>query len=360
MNLTPDISKKDQIAQYIRGRIRNNYYPAGKRLESVRRLADEFNVSLKIVTDALADLEMEGLVRREAGRGVFAEQGRRLLFVFIGGDIESPYHYYSPGVEERAKERRIQVDRLSLAFIRSNAGRNLARQFRRDYFGIIFDGYYMRGDEPEVAFFRETGLPVVLPHALTGDNDTTPFMVIHPDFRKAFSDGIRCLYQHGHSKIATLTFDVDDAFRGYTKEEYLTFLRELGCETPEAFLVQTRYAENAIAAGIAGLMRKKEKPTALICVSDFFAMYAMKAMRRLEIQIPEDVSVMGFCGYPGGEALEPPLSSVDMHYHDAGRLAVDTVCQPDSWFGKSAADRVIITPHTNIERKSIRELNRKD
>ena len=65
MNLTPDISKKDQIAQYIRGRIRNNYYPAGKRLESVRRLADEFNVSLKIVTDALADLEMEGLVRRE-------------------------------------------------------------------------------------------------------------------------------------------------------------------------------------------------------------------------------------------------------------------------------------------------------
>ena len=87
MNLTPDISKKDQIAQYIRGRIRNNYYPAGKRLESVRRLADEFNVSLKIVTDALADLEMEGLVRREAGRGVFAEQGRRLLFVFIGGDI---------------------------------------------------------------------------------------------------------------------------------------------------------------------------------------------------------------------------------------------------------------------------------
>lgn len=122
-------------------------------------IADEFNVSLKIVTDALADLEMEGLVRREAGRGVFAEQGRRLLFVFIGGDIESPYHYYSPGVEERAKERRIQVDRLSLAFIRSNAGRNLARQFRRDYFGIIFDGYYMRGDDPKSPFSAKRACP---------------------------------------------------------------------------------------------------------------------------------------------------------------------------------------------------------
>ena len=99
MNLTPDISKKDQIAQYIRGRIRNNYYPAGKRLESVRRLADEFNVSLKIVTDALADLEMEGLVRREAGRGVFAEQGRRLLFVFIGdGTLPGWYNQIIAGV----------------------------------------------------------------------------------------------------------------------------------------------------------------------------------------------------------------------------------------------------------------------
>ncbi|OQA87920.1 MAG: Catabolite control protein A [Lentisphaerae bacterium ADurb.Bin242] len=360
MNIAPDISKKDQIAQYLRGRIRNNIYPAGKRLESVRSLADDFDVSLKIVTDALSDLEKEGLVRREAGRGVFAEQGRKLLFVFIGGDIEAPYHYYSPGVEERAKERRIKVERLPLAFIRSNAGCNLAQQFKRDYFGIIFDGYYMRGDEPEVNFFQETGLPVVLPHALTGDNETTPFMVIHPDFKQAFSDGVRCLYEKGHRRIATLTFDVDDAFRGYTKEEYLAFLEGLGCETPEAFLVQTKYGENEIARGISRLLKKAKKPTALMCVSDFFAMYAMKTMCRLGIRIPEEISVMGFCGYPGGEALEPPLSSVDMHYHDAGRLAVDTVCQPDSWFGKDASKRVIVTSHTIIERKSIKTLKRKD
>ena len=357
MNIQPDISKREQIARYLRSRIQNNLYPAGKRWESVRRLADEFNVSLKIVTDAMADLEKEGLVRREAGRGVFAEQGKKLLFVFIGGDIASPYHYYSPGVEERAGERRLKVDRLSLAFIRSNAGSSLARQFRHDYFGIIFDGYYMRGDEPELAFFRETGLPVVMPHGLTGDNETTPFMVIHPDFRNAFSDGVRCLRRRGHRKIATLTFDSDDAFRGYTQEEYLAFLRELDCRTPEAFLLQTKYDENEIAAGIARLMRAGEKPTAMICVSDFFAMYAMKAMHRIGIRIPEDVSVMGFCGYPGDEALDPPLASVDMHYHDAGRLAVDMVCQPDSWFGKTAGMRRIITPHTVMERNSIRTLN---
>ena len=360
MNIGLDMSKKDQIAQYLRGRIQNNFYSAGKRLESVRKLAEDFGVSLKIVTDALGDLEKDGLVRREAGRGVFAEQGKKLLFVFIGGDIASPYHYYAPGVDERAKERRIKVDRLPLAFIRNNAdSRNLAEQLKHEYFGIIYDGYFMKGDEPEVRFFQETGLPVVLPHALTGDNETTPFMVIHPDFKKAFSDGIRYLRHCGHRRIATLTFPITDSFRGYTKQGYLAFLDSLGCETPEFYLVRTKYSEKGIASGIRKLMTFEKKPTALICISDFFAMYAMKAFHQLGIQIPERLSVMGFCGYPGGETLEPPLSTVDVSYHESGRLAVDTVCQPDSWFGGEAAKRVIIIPHKIIERKSVKILKEK-
>lgn len=354
MNLKLDMSKREQIAQFLRNKIRSNEYPSGKRLESVRKLATEFNVSLKIVTDALDDLEDEGLIRREAGRGVFVEQGKKLLFVFIGGDIASPYNYYMPGIDERARERRIKVERLPVTFLRNNAdGKSLAAQLKRDYFGVIYDGYFMVGNEPEVKIFHEAGLPVVLPHALTGDNKTTPFLAIHPDFKTAFSDGIRHLREKGHTRIATLTFQSKEGFRGYTRDEYAAFLESLGCEEADRLITFSHYREDAIAEAMRELMSGKKKPTAMICISDFYAMYAIKALHGMGVRIPEDLSVMGFCGYPGGGALEPPLSSVDLLYHEAGRLAVDQICESDRWYGKDAARRIILMPHKIIERKSV-------
>ena len=49
----------------------------------------------------------------------------------------------------------------------------------------------------------------------------------------------------------------------------------------------------------------------------------MDHLKRKGIRIPEEVAVMGYCGYPGGEFMDPPLSTVDYHYFRIGYEALD-------------------------------------
>ena len=63
----------------------------------------------------------------------------------------------------------------------------------------------------------------------------------------------------------------------------------------------------------------------------------------MSIRIPEDLTVMGFCGYPGGRILAPSLSTVDLQYENIGHMAVDVLRHSEEWFGKTVP--CLPTPH---------------
>jgi len=83
MGMFTVLSKKEQVAEAVRRRIREGRMPAGTRLESVRNLADAFNVSAKVVVDAFDILEGERFIRRGPGRGVFV-RGRGAAALEVG------------------------------------------------------------------------------------------------------------------------------------------------------------------------------------------------------------------------------------------------------------------------------------
>jgi GntR family transcriptional regulator len=62
---------RDQLVAVIRERIASGDYPPGTKLPTARELADEFDISARTVTDALAVLRASGEVIGVRGRGVF-------------------------------------------------------------------------------------------------------------------------------------------------------------------------------------------------------------------------------------------------------------------------------------------------
>ena len=72
--------------------------------------------------------------------------------------------------------------------------------------------------------------------------------------------------------------------------------------------------------------------------------------KRLYIRIPEDIMVMGYCGYPGDMFLDPPLSTVDLEFPYTGRSAVQTLLSLP--WEKSADFFLRETPYRIIERES--------
>ncbi|WP_395111157.1 winged helix-turn-helix domain-containing protein [Actinomadura sp. SCN-SB] len=62
---------RDQLVAVIRERIGSGEYPRGSKLPTAKELADEFDISARTVTDALAILRESGEVIGVRGRGVF-------------------------------------------------------------------------------------------------------------------------------------------------------------------------------------------------------------------------------------------------------------------------------------------------
>ena len=63
--------------------------------------------------------------------------------------------------------------------------------------------------------------------------------------------------------------------------------------------------------------------TALVCASDPLALGAVRAARRLGLQVPGDVSVVGFDDSAFMRYTDPPLTTVRQPIEAMGRAAVD-------------------------------------
>ncbi|PMC33862.1 transcriptional regulator [Bacillus sp. UMB0899] len=64
------------------------------------------------------------------------------------------------------------------------------------------------------------------------------------------------------------------------------------------------------------------RPTALVCASDQMAIGAMRALHEANINIPQDLSIIGFNDIEAAEFLNPPLSTVRIHTDEMGKTAV--------------------------------------
>jgi DNA-binding LacI/PurR family transcriptional regulator len=73
------------------------------------------------------------------------------------------------------------------------------------------------------------------------------------------------------------------------------------------------------------LLRRSERPTAVIAYSDVVAIGVLRASHELRIHVPDDVSVAGFDDIEVAAYVEPPLTTVAQPKHEMGRLAMDMV-----------------------------------
>ena len=106
------------------------------------------------------------------------------------------------------------------------------------------------------------------------------------------------------------------------------------------------------------MMSSPMPPTAIMCFSDFYAIHVYETLYELNIKIPEQVSVMGFCGYPGAQFMNPPLSTVDLMYEKIGRDAADLILRSSEWFGRKNKPMTVFSPYKVIPGESISPLKK--
>jgi DNA-binding LacI/PurR family transcriptional regulator len=88
--------------------------------------------------------------------------------------------------------------------------------------------------------------------------------------------------------------------------------------------------ENAVRedqgyAAVQGLIRDKIAFDGLFCANDFIALGAMRALEEHNISIGKDVRVIGFDGIAMGAYAQPPLTTIEQDYVQAGEMLVEAL-----------------------------------
>ena len=361
------LNKKDIIFDKLRNKIISKEYFSGYKFPSEPILAKELGVGRITLRSALERLEQGGLVVRVQGKGTFVKSEgersrdeKRILILFNDSSrhIEIPSNYIVPAFEKACESLNIKTDSMDINFLRAGNEKDVVERLKKsNYLGVLLNNSYYNGDEKEILILKKLDIPVLIPHARAEDYNTTGFAVMYSDYRRAWREGVEYLYKQRHVRFATLgLFSVNGRknLRGFSEPEYFCFLNNLGVAVDHKLLKYIQYSYETIDAAVKELMLMANPPTAIMCFSDFVALEVYKSLDELGYRIPQDVAVMGFCGYPGDHLLSPPLSTIDLQYESIGKMAAKVLYRADEWFGKpEVAVPRIVSPHKLMARGSI-------
>lgn len=165
---------------------------------------------------------------------------------------------------------------------------------------------------------RAAGLPLVMLDSDPAD----PGGDAAAHVNLAIADGMHQVADHllglGHRRFVHLASAIDSWTFEVRAQALATALRN----TPDATVrtVRSRLdVHSARAATEEALATTATRPTALICDDDILAAGACKALRRLGLRVPEDVSVTGFDDLTLATAVEPELTTVRLPAEQVGR-----------------------------------------
>jgi LacI family transcriptional regulator len=145
-------------------------------------------------------------------------------------------------------------------------------------------------------------------------------MIVSYD-RKGGEQAARHLIQLGHLRIGFVsgppTFRSSHERRSGLEDG----LAASGLHLHPEFVAEGAYTfESGVSCGNL-LLGRAERPTAIFCANDEMAAGLLQAARRTGIQVPQDLSVVGFDDFQIATQVWPPLTTVHSPIRNVGLLA---------------------------------------
>ena len=170
-------------------------------------------------------------------------------------------------------------------------------------------------------FMQQRCLPCV--HVMVHEPDGKHISVGF-DNVAAMAQATQYLIDLGHRHIAMLAGVTQFNDRALQRVEGVRrTMQSAGLDLPPERLVERAYALADARQGLRQLMAHESAPTAVICGNDVLAFGAMLEAASLGLQIPHDLSIVGFDDLEMARHLQPALSTVQVPTESMWSTAAD-------------------------------------
>ncbi|MTV40972.1 LacI family DNA-binding transcriptional regulator [Duganella radicis] len=154
---------------------------------------------------------------------------------------------------------------------------------------------------------EKSASPIVLVNFCRRD---TTLPVVQGDNFNAARDAVAGLIAQGHQRIAFIkgthwTGQSAERERGYRQA-----MADAGLHIDKQWIEQGTYSEQSGQEAAQRLLALAERPTAIFCANDEMAIGCMNAARALNLQVPDDLSLIGFDDVTAASIVRPQLTTM--------------------------------------------------
>jgi LacI family transcriptional regulator len=276
-----------------------------------------------------------GYVPNEAARALVSNR-RGLIGLLMLADVAELFSdpYYPAlvrGIQQGCSERGVIFTMFPVA---GTDGNDLI--MRRIAQGLVDGVVAAAGPGPRdrlIASLRDMGSPMVVVGHPADDHGITRVDVENRAGSKAAVDH---LVAHGRRRIGFVGPTAEYRFGAERLDGYRDALQAAGLDVDHRLIA--RHAPTVDGGRRAMTELLSAEPDAVHVATDTMAEGAYRALAEHGLEVPDDVAVVGFDGFPQATTLEPALTTVVQPVVDVGRTAVELLLDDEQ------AARTIVLP----------------
>lgn len=185
---------------------------------------------------------------------------------------------------------------------------------------------------------------------------TLPINCITIDNYKASIEVVDYLVSLGHTQIATITGDLLTQSGALRLNGFKDALKKHNIKLKDSYVGVGNFLRTPARIVAEKILSLKPRPTAIFAASDVMAMEVIDVAKSKGLDVPSDLSVVGFDDNPINIYSPVPLTTVSQPVVEMGRLALETLHQIS--LGKIKLPVKILLPTQLIKRKSVQELKK--
>lgn len=226
--------------------------------------------------------------------------------------------------------------------------------YEMEYCGLLSVGSFTHN---YIKMIQQTNLPVVNIDGYY--NDTRIDSVVMANEEDSYSI-VKYLIEKGHKDIGFIGFlnersSYSERWSGYNKAmaEHNLIVNENHCILNWPSLSKIKLDPDELVEILSGM---ESFPTAWFCAGDMVAFTVISALTKMNIKVPDDISIAGFDDIESSQLISPPLTTVHVKRKSMAIEAVELLIRRINTKDNPAKVKISLYGDLVI-RNSVKELN---
>jgi LacI family transcriptional regulator len=179
-------------------------------------------------------------------------------------------------------------------------------------------------DQPILTAVAAAGYPAV---AVVCDPENCPVTCVNGADAEGARAAVTYRIRLGHRRIGYLIGPVTLSSSETRLQGYRAALSEAGLDASDRYVTRVAADDNGGFRGAVELLARHPRPTALLAFNDLAARGAIDAARQMGLNVPTQLSVVGFDDTDFAIRLSPPLTTVRYPAREIGAQALECLAR---------------------------------